>query len=154
MAQSPPNIGRLFLDGLAGDGVVTGCTGKVLRSFSVEFYGLWSMDDDILHLDETVRYADGREIQRHWTVRFDGKGRFHGYDANRVSRLRAHIVGDKVRMVYDRPLGGGAEIAAPRVVMDLSQTDDGGVCLNGRVGMLGLVFQRTRAKLRKASGLH
>jgi len=142
-------LGDIFVGGLSGEGVVFSWTGKSLRTFSVEFVGQWSSDNDILHLDETVRYADGRIVRRNWAVVLDESGRALGYEGDRRSRVRARRLKDRVRMIYDRPLGGGAEIAAPRIVFDLFETPDRGLEMRGRVALLGLVLQRTRAMLKR-----
>ncbi|HEY2658381.1 MAG TPA: DUF3833 family protein [Caulobacteraceae bacterium] len=151
MSRTSIELRSLFLGVLVGQGVVTAWTGRPLRTFSVEFRGQWSMDADVLLLDETVRYADGRLLQRNWTVEFDARGHIHGFDAHRSSRLRARPVGEAVRLIYDRPLGAGAEIAAPRVVMNLTQTEDGALLMNGGVQLLGLMLQRTKVELRRSS---
>ena len=143
------NIGEIFVGGLSGRGVVLGSRGRILRTFSAQYFGQWSSDADILHLDETVRYADGRSVRRNWAIAIDDSGRALGYEGDRRSRVRAHSVNDHVRMIYDRPLGGGAEIAAPRVVFDLFETPDRGVEMLGRVALLGLVLQRTQASLKR-----
>jgi hypothetical protein len=143
------NIGELFVGGLSGGGVVFSWNGKVLRSFAVEYFGQWSSDEDVLHLDEAVRYADGRLVQRHWAIAFDEAGRGLGYEGDRRSRVRARGLKDRVRMVYDRPLGAGAEIAAPRVVFELFEAPGGGVEMQGKVALLGFVLQRTEATLKR-----
>ncbi len=137
----------MFLGGLAGDGVVTDITGKAVQSFSVEFFSQWSIGADALHLDETMIYERGRRERRSWAMQADGRGRMLGYDSGRRIRLRALAGRDKVRLVYDRPLGAGAEIAGPRTVIDLMQSGDGSVRMEGRMALLGLPYQRTRAVL-------
>ena len=138
----------MFLGGLAGDGVVTDITGKPVQTISVEYFSQWSIGADALHLDETVTYQDGRREQRNWAIQMDGRGRLVGYDNDHRTRLRAHVGHDKIRLVCDQPLGG-AEIAGPRTVIDLTQNDDGSVRMEGRAAVLGLSYQRTRALLRR-----
>lgn len=56
---------------------------------------------------------------------------------------------NRVRLVYDAPMGGGTEIAGPRTVIDLRQNPDGSVSLEGRAKLLGLPYRRTRAVLQR-----
>ena len=141
-------MGQILIGALSGDGVVTGLTGKAVQTFRVEYFGQWSIDHDALHLDETRIFADGRRERRNWAIQVDPHGKLVGYDTDRKARVRAELGDDHVRLVYDAPLGAGAEIAAPRTVVDLTQNADGSVSLEGRAKVLGLPFQRTRAVLR------
>ena len=141
----------LFLGGLVGDAVVTGWTGRAVENFTVEYFGQWSIGADALHLDETRTYPDGRREQRNWALQMDRRGRLVGYDAERRARLRATMRRGRTRVIYDEPLGGGAEIAAPRTVIDFVVNDDGSVRLEGREALLGLPYQRTHAVLRRTA---
>ena len=139
---------QIILGSLSGDGVVTGLTGKA-EAFSVEFFGQWSIANDALHLDETVTFGDGRQERRNWAIQLDERGRLVGYDTDRRTRVHAHVGADRVRLVYSAPLGGGAEIAGPRTVIDLVQKEDGSVHMESRAAVLGLPYQRSHAVLHR-----
>lgn len=149
MALASIDLRELFDGRLRGEGLVASWSGRALRTFTVEFHGQRPVDADVMLLDEIVRYADGRLVRRNWTVEFDPNGRILGFDANRSSRLRAYPIGDAIRLIYDRPLGAGAEIAAPRVVMHLSRTEDGALRMEGGVRLCGLLLQRTEVLLQR-----
>ena len=140
---------HILIGALAGDGVVTGLTGKEVQTVRLEYFGQWSMDHDALHLDETRIFADGRRERRNWAIQVDPRGELVGYDSDRRARVRAEVGDDHVRLVYDAPLGVGAEIAAPRTVVDLTQNPDGSVSLDSRAQVLGLPYRRTRAVLQR-----
>jgi hypothetical protein len=140
---------QILIGGLAGDGVVTGLTGKEVRTVRVQYFGQWSIAHDALHLDETRVFDDGREERRNWAIQVDARGKLVGYDIDRRERVRAQVGEGHVRLVYDAPLGGGAEIAGPRTVIDLKQNPDGSVSLDSRAKVLGLPYRRTRAVLKR-----
>lgn len=149
MSQPPLDLRSLFVGRLTGQGEVRGFTGKILRTFTVEYLGEWSIGYDALHLDERVDYADGRMVERHWAIQFDAEGQMVGYDSQQAARLRSRRADGRVRLIFDRPSGLTREISAPRVELDVFEEPDRSVRLIGRVGLLGLTVQRTRVVLSR-----
>jgi len=149
MSESKIDLKRLFIGGRSGQGRVTGLTGRRLPGFTVAFFGEWSIGGDALHLDETLVYEGGREIQRHWAVQFDADGGFVGYDSHQAARLRGRAMVGKARLIFDRPLGLTAGLGASRATIDLIEMPDDSLRLSGRRDILGLVTQRTEAMLRR-----
>ncbi len=149
MSQPLLDLKSYFVGHMAGEGRVLGLTGRVLRVFTLDFFGEWSIGHDALHLDETVVYADGRQVRRHWALQFDGQGGLSGYDSHQAARLRGRPGPGCARLVFDRPIGLTPEIAAPRVVLDLTEVSQGALDVKGRTDLMGLPLQRTQAVLRR-----
>ncbi|QUD87022.1 DUF3833 family protein [Phenylobacterium montanum] len=140
---------QILIGALSGDGVVTDLAGREVQTVRLEYFGQWSMGHDALHLDELRIFADGRTERRNWAIQVDARGKLVGYDTDRRARVRAEVSENRVRLVYDAPMGGGTEIAGPRTVIDLRQNPDGSVSLEGRAKLLGLPYRRTRAVLQR-----
>jgi len=149
MPASSIDLKTAFVGRRLGEGVVLGLTGKTLGRFSIEFFGEWSIGHDALHLDEKVAYADGRSVERHWAVQFDSAGALVGYDSHQAARIRAQRRGSSVRVLFDRPNSFAPRIAAPRVVVDVAETPEGHLQLDGRTAVLGVALQQARATLRR-----
>ncbi len=141
---------KVYLVGvLVGQGEVRGLSGRLLRRFTLEFFGEWSIGGDALHFDETILYDDGREVRRHWAIQFDGDGRLLGYDSQQAARMRGRPLADRWRVVFDRPLALGQAFVTPRFEIQAFETTDGGLRLEGRISLLGLVVRRTQAILSR-----
>ena len=148
--QTPTlDLKPLLVGTLSGQGEVFGLSGRRKRGFDLAFFGEWTIGYDALHLDEVLVYDNGRQVRRHWAIQFDADGGLLGYDSHQAARMRGRALPDKIRVVFDRPLGLAQELAAPRVVIDVFEAPDGGLRLEGRLSLFGLVVQRTQASLRR-----
>jgi hypothetical protein len=130
-----------------GDGRVCGITGKVLRRFEVVFEGAWSEPHRAFHTDETVTYADGRKLSRHWVVHTDETGAMSGAD-NLAGRMRVTTRGAGFRIVYDRPQGISRTPAVSSIVLEFQPS---GTRLSGLgvTRVLGLPVRRTVLQLER-----
>lgn len=149
MPRTSPDLRSFFLGRLSGETEVLGLTGRRRRTFQLEFRGEWSIGEDALHLDQRVEHPDGRVATRYWAIQFDEQGDLLGYDSKRDGRIRGRVVGDKVRVIFDRPLSTATEFASNRLIMLYTQEHGGALMMDGRAMFFGLVVGRTRALLQR-----
>jgi len=145
-----PSIARLFQGRLAGEGEVRGLTGRVLRSMSVVYAGVWSEPHRALHLDEEIVYADGTRLVRHWAVHGDDDGFLSGVEATQGGRLRGREVDGDLQLVFDRPLRPGASLTVPKVRLRFTEVEPGVVEVRGHTAILGAPVRRMTLRLSRA----
>ncbi|MDR3507476.1 MAG: DUF3833 family protein [Caulobacteraceae bacterium] len=148
MEGLPPNLTAFFVGRLAGHARVTGLTGRLVRTFRVEFFGEWSIGEDALYLDQSAHFDNGKTVHRHWAVQFEGD-RLAGHDSKGEGRVQGRIVSNRVRLIFYRPIGVAAEVAPNRLVLEFREDNDGYLIMDGRAVFLGLTVRRTLGRLSR-----
>jgi hypothetical protein len=143
--------GRAFLGtDWVGHGVVRGPLGRVLRSFTVTYAGVWSAPHGAFHVDEEVRYVDGRVVRRHWGIVADPAGGWSGSD-DAGGRMVLRDRGDRLVLDFDRSKAvGGFSVGRLR----LELTPQGPDVLRGRgvTRWAGLPVARTEITFARGRG--
>lgn len=142
---------EFFQGRLTGWGMERTAFGRIVSRFSWTSSGEWSAEHKALHMDETYRFADGRELHLNWAIYADAKGDYAGVEGQRAAVMKGRPLGEDFELLFKQPKAAGAAGYAIVSRMRYSLIDAQTCMMWGPIRRMGGLPGDVRAVLRRES---